>query len=54
MQMERENSMNPFSGSEWNPDHDPKEDVRPQDKEEILLITHEMFWDLLMEQQEQM
>ena len=32
----------------------PEEDVRLQDEEKILLITPEMFFDLLMEQQEQM
>ena len=33
----------------------PDQDIPPQDDEkEILLITPEMFWDLLMEQQEQM
>ena len=35
-------------------DHEPDQDAQPQDEEEILLITPEMFWDLLMEQQEQM
>ena len=35
-------------------EYEPEEDVQPQEEEELTLIDHEMFWDLLMEQQEQM
>ena len=35
-------------------DHKPEEDVQEQEDEELTLIDPEMFWDLLMEQQEQM
>ena len=35
-------------------DHEPEEDVQEQEEEELTLIDPEMFWDLLMEQQEQM
>ena len=35
-------------------DHEPEEDVQEQGEEELTLIDPEMFYDLLMEQQEQM
>ena len=35
-------------------EYEPEEDVQPQEEEELTLIDPEMFWDLLMEQQEQM
>ena len=35
-------------------DHEPEEDVRAQEEGELTLIDPEMFYDLLMEQQEQM
>ena len=35
-------------------DQAPEEDVQVQEEEELLLIDPEMFYDLLMEQQEQM
>lgn len=35
-------------------EYEQEEDVQPQEEEELTLIDQEMFWDLLMEQQEQM
>ena len=35
-------------------EYEPEEDVQPQDEEERTLIDAEIFYDLLMEQQEQM
>lgn len=36
-------------------DYEPEEDVQPREDEgELTLIDSEMFYDLLMEQQEQM
>ncbi len=36
------------------PDFDPEEDVQPEEEGDLTLIDPEMFYDLLMEQQEQM
>lgn len=41
-------------GKETGPDMEPEENEQPQDEEELTLIDPEMFYDLLMEQQEQM
>ena len=43
-------------GTETGPDmeYEPEEDDQPRDEGELTLIDPEMFWDLLMEQQEQM
>ena len=41
-------------GKEAGPDMEPEENDQPQDEEELPLIDPEMFYDLLMEQQEQM
>ena len=35
-------------------DHEQEADVQAQEERELTLIDPEMFWDLLMEQQEQM
>ena len=35
-------------------DHEPEEDLREQDEPDLPLIDNETFYDLLMEQQEQM
>ena len=35
-------------------EYGPEEDDQPRDEGELTLIDPEMFWDLLMEQQEQM
>jgi len=35
-------------------DYDPEEEVQPQDEGELSQIDPQMFYDLLMEQQEQM
>lgn len=34
--------------------NEPETDVQPQEEEELPLIDEETFYDLLMEQQEQM
>ena len=34
--------------------YEPEENVQPENAEELTLIDPEMFYDLLMEQQEQM
>ena len=41
-------------GVRLNPDSHPEEEGQPRDGEELALIDPEMFYDLLMEQQEQM
>lgn len=35
-------------------EYEPEENVQPENEEELTLIDPEMFYDLLMEQQEQM
>ena len=50
------NCLNKFISREKDVymDNEPEEDVQPKDEEDLTLIDPEMFWDLLMEQQEQM
>jgi len=41
-------------GKKAGPNMEPEENEQPQDEEELTLIDPDMFYDLLMEQQEQM
>ncbi len=43
-----------MQGRGMDMDEKPEEDVQPQEEGELTLIDPEMFYDLLMEQQEQM
>ena len=48
--------MNEFGcrGSDGCMDHEPEEEIQEQDEGELTLIDADTFFDLLMEQQEQM